>query len=41
MTYSFTDLNPTVTQSYSYAVVSVDAAGNVSHVPTGVTFTSR
>ena len=39
LTYSFTDLNPTVTQSYSYAVVSVDAAGNVSHVPTGVTFT--
>ncbi len=28
-----------MTQSYSYAVVSVDAAGNVSHVPTGVTFT--
>ncbi|HEX9859588.1 MAG TPA: discoidin domain-containing protein, partial [Nitrospirota bacterium] len=36
--YSYTDATTLFGQDYSYAVVAVDAAGGVSHVPTGTVF---
>jgi len=36
--YSYTDTAPTLGQSFSYAVVALDAAGNASSLPTGSTF---